>query len=88
VRPRFSIALLTEDKSEQTWLGLKALVEKLLRRFEADGYTRRLELVPADDDVRSMLKANRRRRPVSGTRTTTTSASTSPCGTWRRRGDR
>lgn len=59
MRPRFSIALLTEDRSEGTWVGLKALVERLLRRFEDDGFTRRLEIVPADANVRPVLIANR-----------------------------
>jgi hypothetical protein len=59
VSPRISIALLTEDKSEQTWLGLKALVGRLLHRFEDDGFTQRIEIVPADDDVRPVVRANR-----------------------------
>jgi hypothetical protein len=59
VTPRFSIALLTEDKSERTWLGLKAVVEKLLRRFEDDGFTPLVQIVPADPRVRPIVVANR-----------------------------
>src|SRR5262249_20744190 len=61
VSPRVSIALLTEDKSQGTWRGLKAVVEKLFRRFEDDGYTPRdFEIVPADDDdVIQTVIANR-----------------------------
>ena len=59
MRPRFSIALLTEDRSEQTWRGLRAIVQKLLRRFEDDGFTPRIEIVPADPGVRPVLIANR-----------------------------
>lgn len=59
MRPRFSIALLSEDRSEPTWRGLRSLVEKLLRRFEDDGFTPRVELVPADPQVRPVLIANR-----------------------------
>src|SRR5262245_23534306 len=59
VRPRFSIALLSEDRSKHTWRGLMAIVEKLLRRFEEDGFTRRTEIVPADPNVRPVLIANR-----------------------------
>ncbi len=51
--------LLTEDKSEQTWRGLKALVEKLLRRFEDDGFTPRVEVVPAEPNVKPIVIANR-----------------------------
>lgn len=59
MRPRFSIALLSEDSSEQTWRGLKEIVQKLLRRFEDDGYTPRVELLPADPKYRPILVANR-----------------------------
>lgn len=59
VRPRFSIALLSEDRSEQTWHGLKAIVQKLLRRFEDDGFTPRIEVLPAEPSVRPVLIANR-----------------------------
>ncbi len=53
---RFSIALLSED-GEAAWPGLKALIEKLLRRFENDG-TPRIEVVPADPQVRAIVKSN------------------------------
>jgi hypothetical protein len=59
VRPRFSVALLTEDRSEQTWRGLKSILEKLLRRYEDDGRTVRVEVVPAQAGVRAILIANR-----------------------------
>lgn len=59
MRPRFSIALLSEDRSEPTWRGLKSLVEKLFRRFEDDGFTPRVDIVPADPNVRPVLIANR-----------------------------
>lgn len=59
MRPRFSIALLTEDSSEQTWRGLKEIVQKLLRRFEDDGYTPRIEMLPAEPNLRPILVANR-----------------------------
>jgi hypothetical protein len=59
VRPRFSIALLSEDRSEPTWRGLKAILQKLLRRFEDDGFTPRVEIMPADPSVRPVLIANR-----------------------------
>ena len=59
MRPRLSIALLSEDRSEATWRGLKAMVERLLRRFEDDGFTPRLKIVPADPSVRPILIANR-----------------------------
>ncbi|MDC0741374.1 hypothetical protein [Polyangium mundeleinium] len=58
MRPRFSIALLSEDSSEPTWRGLRAIVQKLLNRFEENGYTPRVELVPVDDDIRPVLIAN------------------------------
>lgn len=51
MRPRFSIVLTTEDKSESTWRALKIILEKLLCRFENDGFT-------TDDDVRLILRAN------------------------------
>lgn len=59
MRPRFSIVLLCEDKSEQTWRALRAIVEKLLLRFEDDGFTRRIEILPAEDNLRPILIANR-----------------------------
>ena len=59
MRPRFSIALLSEDRSEGTWRGLRAIVERLLRRFEDDGFTRRTEIVPPEPNVRPVLIANR-----------------------------
>jgi hypothetical protein len=57
VRPRFSIALLSEDH-DRTWRGLRAVLEKLLERFEDDGYTPRVEIVPAEPSVRPVLLAN------------------------------
>lgn len=57
MRPRFSIALLSEDH-ERTWRGLRSMVEKLFRRFEDDGFTPRIELLPADANVRPVLIAN------------------------------
>lgn len=65
MRPRFSIALLSEDRSEGTWRGLRAIVEKLVRRFEDDGYTKRVEIVPADPRVRPVLIANQWRAKTS-----------------------
>lgn len=59
MRPRFSIALLSEDRSEPTWRGLKAILQKLLRRFEDDGFTPCTEFVPAEPNVRPVLIANR-----------------------------
>lgn len=59
MRPRFSIALLSEDRSEHTRMGLQAILEKLLRRFEDDGFTPRVEIVPADPKLRPILIANR-----------------------------
>jgi hypothetical protein len=59
VRPRFSIALLSEDRSEATWRGLKAILQKLLRRFEDDGFMPRIEIVPVDPSVRPVVIANR-----------------------------
>ncbi len=59
MRPRFSIALLSEDRSEATWRGLKAILEKLLLRFEDDGFTPRIEILPADPTVRPVVIANR-----------------------------
>ena len=59
MRPRFSIALLSEDSSEHTRMGLQAILEKLLRRFEDDGFTRRVEIVPVDAKLRPILIANR-----------------------------
>lgn len=58
-RPRFSIALLSEDRSETTWRGLKVILEKLLRRFEDDGFSARVEVLPSDPSVRPVLIANR-----------------------------
>ena len=58
-RPRFSIALLSEDGSEPTWRGLKTLLEKLLHRFEDDGFTPRVEVLPSDSNLRPVLVANR-----------------------------
>ena len=58
MRPRFSIALLSEDSSEPTWRGLRAILEKLLNRFEENGYTPRVEVVPVDPTVRPVLIAN------------------------------
>lgn len=40
-------------------MGLQAILEKLLRRFEDDGFTRRVEIVPADPKLRPILIANR-----------------------------
>ncbi len=55
-----SIALLSEDRSGPTWRGLKAILEKLLRRFEDDGYTpRSVAILRADPPVRPILIANR-----------------------------
>jgi hypothetical protein len=63
VKPRFSIALISED-GDASWPGLKAIVTKLLRPFEDDGFTPRLEILPADDDVpRAMHKHWRTRSP-------------------------
>lgn len=59
LRPRFSIALLSEDRSETTWRGLKVILEKLLRRFEDDGFTPRVHVLPSDPSVRPVLIANR-----------------------------
>lgn len=59
VRPRFSIALLSEDKSEQSWHALKAILHRLLNRFEDDGFTPRIEILPSDPKVRSVVVANR-----------------------------
>ncbi len=59
VRPAFSIALLSEDSSERTWKGLRRVVEKMLRRFEDDGFTPRVEIVPPRPDLRPVLIANR-----------------------------
>jgi hypothetical protein len=60
VSGRLSIALLTEDRSEGTRRGLQAILEKLLRRFEDDGFTpRNIKIVPPDDNVRPILVANR-----------------------------
>jgi hypothetical protein len=60
VSERLSIALLTEDRSEGTRRGLQAVLEKLLRRFEDDGFTpRKIKIVPPDDSVRPIVIANR-----------------------------
>ncbi len=73
-RPRFSIALLSEDGSEPTWRGLKTLLEKLLRRgrrlhptrrgpplrFEPPPRPRRQPMAQQDRPVRS-----RQARPVA-----------------------
>lgn len=56
--PRLSIALLTEDRSEATWRGLKAILEKLLRRFDERGAPI-MEVVPVDPQFRPILTANR-----------------------------
>lgn len=56
---RFQVALLSEDRSEGTWRGLKAVLLKLLRRFEDDGYTQRVDIQPADANVRPVVIANR-----------------------------
>jgi hypothetical protein len=57
VRPRFSIALLSEDH-ERTWRGLRAVVEKFLQRFEDDGFTPRVEILPAEPNILPIVLAN------------------------------
>jgi hypothetical protein len=39
--------LLSEDGA-RSWQGLKAILQKLLRRFEDDGFTPRVEILPAE----------------------------------------
>jgi hypothetical protein len=59
VTPAFSIALLIEDKSDKTWRGLRAILEKLLHRFEDDGFTVRAEILPRDVATRPIMNGNR-----------------------------
>jgi hypothetical protein len=59
VTPRFSIVLLSEDKSDQSWRGLRAIVLRLLRPFEDDGFTPRVVLLPRDERAHTMVIGNR-----------------------------
>lgn len=56
---RFSIILLSEDASAAARSGLTTIVEKLFKRFEDDGLTPRVEMLPAPGNVRPIVIANR-----------------------------